>query len=201
MLYARRDGAGELLIGVDQGVPFVQVNGQRSKPGQPIQANQWSHVAVKAEKNNVAAVRGRPSGALAGDRPAGAEHAAGGGRRCNAAAGLASFGAPSTSCACRAWHVPTPCCWPMPSRRAPIRAWSLRRRRAAGRQEPFRLHHRRHAARRLDGRRHAGPDDGLSWAIMIGKGRSWRHLARQCAIQSFHEAAGVPLATWRATAS
>ncbi|MFP3740107.1 DUF2341 domain-containing protein, partial [Burkholderia sp. SIMBA_019] len=33
VIYARRDGASELVIGIDQGVPFVQVNGQRSRPG------------------------------------------------------------------------------------------------------------------------------------------------------------------------
>lgn len=49
VIYARRDGASELVIGIDQGVPFVQVNGQRSRPGQPVQAGQWSHVAVNAD--------------------------------------------------------------------------------------------------------------------------------------------------------
>ena len=33
VFYARRDSGHELLVGVDQGVPFVQVDGQRSKPG------------------------------------------------------------------------------------------------------------------------------------------------------------------------
>jgi biopolymer transport protein ExbB len=49
VIYARRDGASELVIGIDQGVPFVQVNGQRSRPGQPVQAGQWSHLAVNAD--------------------------------------------------------------------------------------------------------------------------------------------------------
>lgn len=70
-IYARRDGAGELVIGIDQGVPFVQVNGQRSTPGQPIQAGQWSHLAVKAEGDNVALyVGGRPTVSLAAKLPA-----------------------------------------------------------------------------------------------------------------------------------
>jgi biopolymer transport protein ExbB len=70
-IYARRDGAGELVVGIDQGVPFVQVNGQRSTPGQPIQAGQWSHIAVKAEGESVALyVGGRPTVSLAAKLPA-----------------------------------------------------------------------------------------------------------------------------------
>ncbi|MDM0005663.1 DUF2341 domain-containing protein [Variovorax sp. J22G73] len=65
-IYARRDGAGELVVGIDQGVPFVQVNGQRSTPGQPVQAGQWSHIAVKAEGDSVALyVGGRPTVSVA----------------------------------------------------------------------------------------------------------------------------------------
>jgi biopolymer transport protein ExbB len=70
-IYARRDGAGELVVGIDQGVPFVQVNGQRSTPGQPVQAGQWSHIAVKAEGESVALyVGGRPAVSLAAKLPA-----------------------------------------------------------------------------------------------------------------------------------
>jgi len=70
-LYARRNGADELLIGIDNGVPFVQVNGRRSSPGQPVQAGQWSHLAVKADGRNVAlSVNGRPATALALALPA-----------------------------------------------------------------------------------------------------------------------------------
>lgn len=66
VIYSRREGAGELVLGLDQGVPFVQVNGQRSKPGQPIQAGQWSHLAVKADgKEVVLYVAGRAAGSLA----------------------------------------------------------------------------------------------------------------------------------------
>lgn len=70
-LYARRDGAGELIVGIDQGVPFVQVNGQRSNPGQPVQAGQWSHLAVKAEGQSVTLyVGGRPAVSLPATVPA-----------------------------------------------------------------------------------------------------------------------------------
>ncbi|MDR2323971.1 MAG: DUF2341 domain-containing protein [Acidovorax sp.] len=71
VVYARRDGGGELVIGVDLGVPFVQVNGQRSNPGQPIQAGQWSHLAVKAEGQTVTLlVGGHPAATLATALPA-----------------------------------------------------------------------------------------------------------------------------------
>ncbi|MCA1325585.1 DUF2341 domain-containing protein [Herbaspirillum sp. alder98] len=70
-VYVRRNGAEHLAIGVDNGVPFVEVNGRRSNPGQPIQAGQWSHLAVKADAQNVALyVNGRPSASLAAALPA-----------------------------------------------------------------------------------------------------------------------------------
>ncbi len=61
-LYARRDGQGELVLGLDQGVPFVQVNGQRSAPAQPIQNGQWSDLALVAGQGKVTLyVNGRPA--------------------------------------------------------------------------------------------------------------------------------------------
>lgn len=71
VVYARRDGANELVVGLDQGVPFVQVNGQRSAPGQPVQAGQWSHLALKVDGRNAALyVAGRPGASLAAALPA-----------------------------------------------------------------------------------------------------------------------------------
>ena len=71
VIYSRRDGAGELVIGLDQGVPFVQVNGKRSTPGQPVQAGQWSHLALKADGKTVTLyVGGRASASLEGALPA-----------------------------------------------------------------------------------------------------------------------------------
>ncbi|RQO33525.1 DUF2341 domain-containing protein [Herminiimonas sp. KBW02] len=71
VIYARRDGGREFLLGIDQGVPFVQVNGQRSKPGQPIQAGLWSHLAVTADGKNVTLhVGGRASASLEASMPA-----------------------------------------------------------------------------------------------------------------------------------
>ena len=70
-IYARRNGNDSLVVGVDNGVPFVEVNGRRSEPAQPIQASQWAHLAVKADAQNVALyVNGRPAVSLAATLPA-----------------------------------------------------------------------------------------------------------------------------------
>lgn len=52
-LYVRRDGPGALIVGLDQGVPFVEVRTAagllRAAAPRPIQANQWTHIAVTAD--------------------------------------------------------------------------------------------------------------------------------------------------------
>jgi biopolymer transport protein ExbB len=57
VLYARRDGANALLIGFDNGVPFVEVtNGgatQRSAAGAAPATNAWHHLAVVASGGTV----------------------------------------------------------------------------------------------------------------------------------------------------
>lgn len=53
VVYSRREGTNEFVLGIDNGVPFVQVNGQRSEPGQPVRAGQWSHVAATADEQGV----------------------------------------------------------------------------------------------------------------------------------------------------
>ena len=196
VLYARRDGAGELLIGVDQGVPFVQVNGQRSKPGQPIQANQWSHLAVKADKNNVALyVGGRPAVSLATALPA-FSTAAAVGADVNAAAGLANFTGALDELRL--------------SRTARPDALLLADAVSQGSESRLAVFG---ADEQQAGKSHFGfiiaamPLDAwivvgvlglmmvLSWIIMIGKGRSYGAIARANAqfMQAFHEGAGAPL--------
>ena len=49
IIFSRRDGAKDLLIGADNGVPFVEVNGTRTAAGAPIVANTWHHLAVVAD--------------------------------------------------------------------------------------------------------------------------------------------------------
>ncbi|WP_441242467.1 DUF2341 domain-containing protein [Tardiphaga sp. 768_D3_N2_1] len=51
-LYSRRDAANAVIIGLDNGAPFVEVSNatgtQRSGAGAPVAANSWHHVAVTA---------------------------------------------------------------------------------------------------------------------------------------------------------
>ena len=196
ILYARRDGASELLVGVDQGVPFVQVNGQRSKPGQPIQAGQWSHLALKADKTNVALyVGGRPAVSLATALPAFATAAAVG-ADVNASAGLANFTGAIDELRL--------------SRTARPDALLLADAVSQGSESRLAVFG---ADEQQAGKSHFGfiiaamPLDAwivvgllalmmaLSWIIMIGKGRSYGAISRANAqfMQSFHEAAGAPL--------
>lgn len=70
-IYARRDGASELVLGIENRVPFVQLNGQRSTPAQPIPEGQWAHVALTAEKGALQLyLNGRVVAQLSGALPA-----------------------------------------------------------------------------------------------------------------------------------
>lgn len=70
LVYARRDGANSLLIGLDQGVPFVEVNGQRSPAGAPVSPGAWQHLAVTADGSQVVLyVQGRATASLAVSLP------------------------------------------------------------------------------------------------------------------------------------
>ncbi|MCE0484093.1 MAG: DUF2341 domain-containing protein [Methylacidiphilales bacterium] len=48
VIFSRRDAGRDFLIGLDNGVPFVEVNGTRSSAGAPLAANSWHHLAVVA---------------------------------------------------------------------------------------------------------------------------------------------------------
>jgi biopolymer transport protein ExbB len=56
-IYSRRNGGDGLLIGLDNGVPFVEIDNagavQRSSSGTPITANGWHHLAVVATNGQV----------------------------------------------------------------------------------------------------------------------------------------------------
>jgi biopolymer transport protein ExbB len=58
VLYSRRSGGDGLLIGLDNGVPFVEVDNagatQRSGTGAPITVNGWHHIAVVANNGQIA---------------------------------------------------------------------------------------------------------------------------------------------------
>ncbi|MGY4663953.1 biopolymer transport protein ExbB [Pseudomonas chlororaphis] len=71
LLLARREGASSLLIGVNQGVPFVEVDGQRAVSTQPLNPGQWQHLALTAQGSQLALlVNGRESARLAAALPA-----------------------------------------------------------------------------------------------------------------------------------
>lgn len=71
LIYARRDSGNSLLIGLNQGVPFVEVNGQRSAPAQPLSPGQWQHVAVTANANQIVLyINGHQASTLAAALPA-----------------------------------------------------------------------------------------------------------------------------------
>ena len=53
IIFSRRDGAKDFLVGADNGVPFVEVNGTRSAAGAPIAASTWHHLAVVADGSTI----------------------------------------------------------------------------------------------------------------------------------------------------
>ncbi|WP_323161423.1 DUF2341 domain-containing protein [Pseudomonas fluorescens] len=71
LILARREGANSLLVGVSQGVPFVEIDGQRAVATQPLNPGQWQHVALTAEGAKVTLyINGREGAALAQAMPA-----------------------------------------------------------------------------------------------------------------------------------
>ena len=75
LIYGHRQDGKALLIGIDGGAPFVEVDGagkpQRSVAGQPLKAGQWTHLAVTANSGQVVLyVDGRAYANLATTLPA-----------------------------------------------------------------------------------------------------------------------------------
>ncbi|MEI6536279.1 MAG: MotA/TolQ/ExbB proton channel family protein [Verrucomicrobiaceae bacterium] len=71
VVFSRRDGANALLIGLDNGVPFVDVNGTRSSVGAAVSAGVWHHVALVAKEDKMTVyLDGAPFGTLATALPA-----------------------------------------------------------------------------------------------------------------------------------
>jgi biopolymer transport protein ExbB len=46
VIFSRRDGAASFVIGLDNQIPFVEINGVRSAAGAPIAPASWHHLAV-----------------------------------------------------------------------------------------------------------------------------------------------------------
>lgn len=71
LLLARREGTSSLLIGLKQGLPFMEIDGQRVVSTQPLNPGQWQHLALTAEGSNVVLfVNGREAASLAVAMPA-----------------------------------------------------------------------------------------------------------------------------------
>ncbi len=74
-VYSRRDGANALVIGLDNGAPFVEVTNagsvQRSGAGAPVAPNGWHHLAVLASNRQITVyLDGAPYGSLNAAIPA-----------------------------------------------------------------------------------------------------------------------------------
>jgi biopolymer transport protein ExbB len=53
IIFSRRDGAKDFVIGMDNGIPFVEINGARTPTGAPVAANSWHHLAVVADGTTI----------------------------------------------------------------------------------------------------------------------------------------------------
>ncbi|WP_240766798.1 DUF2341 domain-containing protein [Paraburkholderia flava] len=96
LLYSRRDGANALFVGLDNGVPFAEIDGGtapvRVAGTQPVAANQWSAIAFTADgKNLTLYVGGKQVAQSAGALPALNTAAVVGGDVANAPAGTTTF--------------------------------------------------------------------------------------------------------------
>jgi biopolymer transport protein ExbB len=70
IIFSRRDGANDFLVGLDGGVPFVDIDGARSTTGAPIAVNSWHHVAVVADAGKTTLyLDGAPYGSVAAGMP------------------------------------------------------------------------------------------------------------------------------------
>lgn len=71
VIFSRREGASAFVLGLDNGVPFVEISGKRSTPAAPITAGTWHHVAAVSEAGNVTVyLDGKSYGALTAAMPA-----------------------------------------------------------------------------------------------------------------------------------
>ncbi|MGI9087056.1 MAG: DUF2341 domain-containing protein [Chthoniobacterales bacterium] len=68
---SRQEGANVFAMGIDNGVPFVQVNGQRTAAGAPMAVNSWHHFAMVAGSGKVTLyLDGEEYGTIAAPLPA-----------------------------------------------------------------------------------------------------------------------------------
>lgn len=71
LLLARREAGHSLLVGADQGVPFVEIDGHHAVSNQPLNPGQWQHLALTSEGEKTSLfVNGREAASLAVAMPA-----------------------------------------------------------------------------------------------------------------------------------
>ncbi|WP_160106669.1 DUF2341 domain-containing protein [Pseudomonas izuensis] len=71
LVLVRREGEQSLLVGLNQGMPFVEIDGQRANSTQALNPGQWQHLALTAEGSKVSLyVNGRETASLALAMPA-----------------------------------------------------------------------------------------------------------------------------------
>lgn len=71
LIYARRQGTQKFFVGLDNGVPFVQVDDAVSTPGETIKGGAWTHLAVTTAGNDIELyVDGKPYAKLDARLPA-----------------------------------------------------------------------------------------------------------------------------------
>ena len=53
IIFSRRDGGKDFVVGMDNGAPYVDLNGTRSGAGSPVTAGSWHHLAVVVDGSAV----------------------------------------------------------------------------------------------------------------------------------------------------
>lgn len=53
VIYSRKQDKNIFVVGLDNGVPFAEVNGARSQSGAPVTVNTWHHLAITAEGQRI----------------------------------------------------------------------------------------------------------------------------------------------------
>jgi biopolymer transport protein ExbB len=92
VIYSRRDGGNDFIVGLDNGLPFVDLNGTRSPGAAPLAAGTWHHLAVVASGSTITLyVDGAAYGTLNASLPALNSTAYLGGDSPDAGANLAAF--------------------------------------------------------------------------------------------------------------
>jgi biopolymer transport protein ExbB len=71
VILSRADGSSSLRLLLDQGSPVIQLGSTRSKPGAPVAAGTWSHLALVADGKTIQIyLNGAPYASLDGSLPA-----------------------------------------------------------------------------------------------------------------------------------